>query len=98
MLCFLSVRRLKPGAFDDFRKAWEPPEWPPEFVRAYHARNVGDENEVVSFGLAEMDRSDLERWRSERADQNRQRQEAMAPFVESVSTDAIFEVIDVVEP
>ena len=24
MLCALSVRRLKPGSYDDFRAAWEP--------------------------------------------------------------------------
>jgi hypothetical protein len=27
MHAFLTVRRLKPGSYDDWRKAWEPEEW-----------------------------------------------------------------------
>jgi len=34
MICFLSARRLKPGAYDDFCQAWEPEHWPPEAIRA----------------------------------------------------------------
>ncbi|MFL5608413.1 MAG: hypothetical protein ACJ8AD_18305, partial [Gemmatimonadaceae bacterium] len=50
MLCLMSARRLKPGAFEQFRRAWEPDsdDYPPGFQRAYHARNVRDEDEIVS--------------------------------------------------
>ena len=53
MICFLSARRLKPGAFDDFRRAWGPERWPPEAIRAYHLRGPDDKNLVASFGLYE---------------------------------------------
>jgi hypothetical protein len=64
MICFLSARRLKPGAFNEFRRAWEPERWPAEAVRAYHLRSSDDENLVVSFGLYEGGLADRERIRT----------------------------------
>ena len=50
MIVMLSARRLKPGAWEQFRNAWDPGDaMPPGFQRAYHARNIRDEDEVVSF-------------------------------------------------
>jgi hypothetical protein len=56
MLCFLTVRKLKPGSYESFREAWDPGEDVPAgftegFTRAYHLRNLEDENEVISFGF-----------------------------------------------
>ena len=44
MLVFFSGRRLKPGSYDQFRRAWMPEgeELPQETVAIYHARNVKD--------------------------------------------------------
>lgn len=96
MLVFLTQRRLKPGAFDEFRKAWEPDEMP-EGVRevAYHARSVDNPDEIISFGLAyDMEPADLARLREELTDADAERQERMAEFVEWTGIDAVFEVID----
>lgn len=96
MLVFLTQRRLKPGAFDEFRKAWEPDEMP-EGVRevAYHARSVDNPDEIISFGLAyDMEPGDLARLREELTDADAERQERMAEFVEWTGIDAVFEVID----
>lgn len=39
MIVMFSARRLKPGAWDQFRRAWDPGDTkPPGFQRAYHAR------------------------------------------------------------
>jgi hypothetical protein len=38
----LTVRKLKPGTFDDWRKAWEPDKWPEAMTKAYILRNVND--------------------------------------------------------
>ena len=55
MIVMFTARRLKPGAFEQFRRAWDPgDEKPPGFQRAYHARNIRDEDEVISFGLFDM--------------------------------------------
>jgi heme-degrading monooxygenase HmoA len=96
MLCALSVRRLKPGAYEDFRRAWEPEEFPAGFTKAYHLRNLNDENQVVSFGFYDGSPEDLERIRDEQKEEERQGR--MAEFVESSDVDAMFEVVDEVTP
>jgi heme-degrading monooxygenase HmoA len=100
MLCFLSARRLKPGAYDQFRRAWEPPsdEYPPGFQRAYHVRNVRDEDEIVSFGLFEGSLEEIRAWRAEHEQEELKRQDKMAAFVENLHVEGIYEVIEVVEP
>ena len=53
MLVMFSPRRLKPGAWEQFRGAWDPGEvLTPGFQRDYHARNIRDEDEVISFGCS----------------------------------------------
>ena len=43
MIVMFSARRLKPGAWEQFRRAWDPgDDKPPGFQRAYHARNIRD--------------------------------------------------------
>jgi heme-degrading monooxygenase HmoA len=98
MIVMLSARRLKPGAWDQFRRAWDPgDEKPPGFQRAYHARNIRDEDEVVSFGLFEMSEDDYRRWRDGAdADENR-RVDSLSDFVENTHAEGVYEVIEVVE-
>ncbi|MDP8942820.1 MAG: hypothetical protein M3N16_01665 [Actinomycetota bacterium] len=96
MLVFLTQRRLKPDAFEEFRKAWEP-EQMPEGIRevAYHARSLENPDEIISFGLAyDLGREDLARLREEFSDADVERQQRMAQFVEWTGVDAVFEVID----
>jgi len=95
MLCALTVRKLKPGAFEEFRKAWEPDEVPPGFTRAYHLRNLQDPDEVISFGFFEGTIDDLRRAQQE-FDYASQRARVDAT-VESTGTDAIFEVVEEVD-
>jgi hypothetical protein len=97
MICFLSARRLKPGAFDEFRRAWEPERWPPEAVRAYHLRSSDDENLVVSFGLYEGGLADRERIRDGHGD-DAARLERVAEHVQETLLEGVFEVIEEVEP
>jgi hypothetical protein len=95
MLCFLTARRLKPGSFADFRKAWEPVEWDPRFVRAYHVRNLNDENEVFSFGLFDGGPED---YRAMPRDREEARVARIGEFVEEVLVDGVYEVVDEVTP
>jgi heme-degrading monooxygenase HmoA len=99
MIVMFTARRLKPGAWDQFRQAWEPPdgEKPPGFQRAYHARNIRDEDEVISFGLFDMTKDDYHRWRSEADAQETQRVDRLSAFVENEHVSGVFEVIDTVE-
>ena len=52
----LTVRKLKPGSYDDWRKAWEGDRSDfPEGAHAYVCRNMKDADEIVAFGMVETD-------------------------------------------
>jgi heme-degrading monooxygenase HmoA len=98
MIVMFSARRLKPGAWEQFRRAWDPGEArPPGFQRAFHARNIRDEDEIISFGLFDMNEEDYHRWRAETDAQEMQRIDRLSQFVENQLVEGVFEVIDVVE-
>ena len=98
MLVFFSARRLKPGAWEQFRRAWDPgDEKPPGFQRAYHARNIRDEDEIVSFGIFDMTEADYRNWRAEHDADEIQRVDRISAFVENDHVSGVFEVVDVVE-
>jgi hypothetical protein len=51
MISTLTARRLKPGAYDAFRSAWDPGGVPEGWTRIFHVRDVEDPDVVISFGL-----------------------------------------------
>jgi heme-degrading monooxygenase HmoA len=99
MFVMFTARRLKPDAWEQFRTAWEPEEdRPPGFQRAYHARNIRDEDEIISFGLFDATIDDYRQWR-ERADaQVLQREDRMAAFVQHEYVSGVYEVVEEYEP
>ena len=95
MLVFFSARRLKPGAWDQFRQAWEGDgDRPPGFQRAYHARNIRDEDEVISFGIFDTTKDDYHAWRSANESQENSRVDALSAFVENEHASGVYEVIE----
>jgi hypothetical protein len=98
MIVMLTARRLKPGSWDQFRRAWDPGDArPPGFQRAYHARNIRDEDEVISFGLFDMSIEDYRRWREEADAQENQRVDALSAYVENQHVSGVYEVTESVE-
>ena len=98
MIVMFSARRLKPGAWEQFRRAWDPGgAKPPGFQRAYHARNIRDEDEVISFGLFDMTKDDYHAWRSEADAEENRRVDALSQFVENDHVSGVYEVIDTVD-
>ena len=98
MIVMFTARRLKPGAWEEFRRAWDPgDDKPPGFQRAYHARNIRDEDEVISFGLFDMSEADYRRWRGEADAEENQRVDQMSAFVANEYVSGVFEVVDTVE-
>jgi heme-degrading monooxygenase HmoA len=98
MIVMLSARRLKPGAWEQFRRAWDPGDTkPPGFQTAYHARNIRDEDEIVSFGIFDMSEDEYRSWRAEADAGENQRVEQLSQFVENEPVSGVYEVIDVVE-
>ncbi len=98
MIVMFSARRLKPGAWEQFRRAWEGEgEGPPGLQRAYHARNIRDEDEVISFGLFDMTEDDDRRWREAGDAGENKRVEELSAFVENDHVSGVYEVVEVLE-
>jgi heme-degrading monooxygenase HmoA len=98
MIVMFTARRLKPGAWEQFRRAWDPgDERPPGFRRAYHARNIRDEDEIISFGLFDMSIDDYRRWRSEADAQETTRVDRLSAFVQNEYVSGVYEVVEEVE-
>jgi hypothetical protein len=63
MLCAHTVRRLKPGSYDEFAEKFVPGDEaaPAGWVRFHVLRNLADENEVITFGFFDGTLDELER-------------------------------------
>jgi hypothetical protein len=96
MLCALTVRTLRPGTFDQFRHAFmrhENLDDPPAgYVRFNMIRNAERPDEVICFGLFDGTVAELRRTAAEQG--YAQQLEAIAPFVESVGADGLYEVVE----
>jgi heme-degrading monooxygenase HmoA len=98
MIVMFSARHLKPGAWDQFRRAWDPGDArPPGLQRVYHARNIRDEDEIISFGLFDMTKDEYHRWRSEADAQEMKRVDHLSAFVKSEPVAGVYEVIEELE-
>jgi hypothetical protein len=76
---WITTRRIKEGAYEEFRRVWRPKEFPEGMLRAYECFSE-DSNEVV--GISTWDSLESrERYRL--SDVEAERREAMAPFVEA---------------
>jgi heme-degrading monooxygenase HmoA len=100
MLCALTVRRLKPGTFEDFRKAFMGPmnagDPPPGWVRFNMIRNAEDPDEVVCFGFFDGSLEDLQRESSD-GEGRSQQQRDIEPYVASTGADGLYEVVENLE-
>jgi heme-degrading monooxygenase HmoA len=96
MLCALTVRTLKPETFEQFREAFMQSEDadnpPPGFVRFDMIRNTENPDEVICFGFFDGTVDELRRVAAEQDYAGQL--EAIAPFVESVGADGLYEVVE----
>jgi hypothetical protein len=102
MLVFFSARRLKGGHWDDFRKAWsgdsdDAPSDLPEGSVIYHARNIKDEDEVISFGIFDVGKESVNQVRGSE-DEELKRQDAMAEHVHDIPLEGVYEVVEEIKP
>jgi len=100
MICTLTARRLKPGAYEQFREAWDPTRVNHEALRQwrriYHCRDVSDPEVVISFGLFD---GSLRELRAAQAELGRGAQVArVEPLIEAVLLDGSFEVVEELAP
>ncbi len=92
MLCAHTVRRLKPGAFEEFAEKFMPSgdEAPSGWVRFHMLRGLSNENEVVTFGFFDGTLEELERGQAEEGYE--ERRAAIDPLVEEVVVNGIYEI------
>ena len=74
---WITTRRLKPGAHEQFSRAWRPREFPPGMLRAYECYSA-DGTEVVGVSIWDSPES-RERYRLSEVEN--ERRAAMAPYV-----------------
>jgi len=96
MLCALTARRLKPGTFERFREVFlrhETLENPPEgYMRFNMIRNTEGPDEAVCFGFFDGTVDGLRRTAAEQG--YAEQLEAIAPFVDSVGADGLYEIVE----
>lgn len=99
----LTIRRLKLGTYEQWRKAWDDPDdpdslWVDGEEKAYIVRSLDDPDVVVAFGFLHGDPDELNRLRQDPEVERkmRKRVEAMAEFTEEVLSDGSYEVVEVV--
>jgi hypothetical protein len=97
MYAALTVRKLKPGTYDEWRRAWEPDEWPEGSQKAYILRNLQDPDEVIAFGFFEQNIEELKS-DPEFVRKMDERVERMAPHIDSTGADGLYEVVEEVVP
>ena len=94
MKVVFAARRLNPGQYEAFRKAWEPPDGFPEgFARAYIIRDMNDPDVVITFGLFEVSDERADQLKTELEPSERARHEAMAPYVAETLVAGLYDVV-----
>jgi len=79
---WITTRKIKPGTYEEFRRAWRPKEFPEGMAWAYECFSE-EANQVV--GISIWDSVDSrERYRV--SDVESERRQAMAPYVEAESS------------
>jgi heme-degrading monooxygenase HmoA len=79
---WITTRRIKPGSYEEFRRAWRPREFPQGMLRAYECFSE-ERSEVVGISIWDSLES-RERYRVSEVEA--ERRQAMAPYVESESS------------
>jgi len=96
MLCALTVRTLRPGTFEEFREAFMRHEdlesAPAGYVRFNMIQGVESPDEVICFGFFDGTIDELRRIVAERG--YPEQLEAIAPFVETVGADGLYEIVE----
>ena len=92
MKAVFTARRLNAGHYDDFRKAWEPDEWPQGFTGAYIMRDTADPDQITIIGLFDVSDDDAARLQADLEPSEKARHERMAPHVAETLVSGLFDV------
>ena len=93
MLCAHTIRRLKPGTFDQFIERFGPPEGaePHGWVRFHALRSLGDEDVVITFGFFDGSLGEMERSQNDLG--YAEQKASIAPLVDEVLSNGVYEIV-----
>jgi hypothetical protein len=96
MLCAVTIRTIKPGCFDAFRREWEPRPWPPELSRVVVSRNEQEPDQVLTASFIDVTPEDFEALRDHSAilGAEEERLSRIAEYEEAVVFKGVFEVVE----
>ena len=92
MKAVFTARRLNAGHYDDFRKAWEPDQWPAGFSGAYLMRDTADPDQITVIGLFDVSDDEAARLQANLEPSERERHERMAPHIAETLVSGLFDV------
>jgi len=100
MMCAVTVRSIKPGAYEAFREAWEPDPWPPELQRVVISRSDEDPDQVLTVSYFDLEPEALELARDDtsRLAAEEARLHRCAEHVDQIVFKGIFQVVEELEP
>ena len=100
MMALVSIRQIRPGSYDEFRKAWEPDPWWPQLAKLVVLRNDDNPDEVMTVGYFDITADELEALRDspEVLRSEAERLERIAPYEERLVVNGIFEVAEEISP
>ena len=96
MFCAVTIRSIKPGSFDDFRREWEPRPWPPELSRVLVSRNEQDPDQVLTASFIDMPPERFEDLRDDPRllGAEEERLSRIAQYEEALVYKGIFEIVE----
>ena len=93
MLCAHTVRRLKPGSFDEFREKFGPPDDAPAgWVRFHMLRSLSNPDEVVTFGFFDGTLEEMERGQAEQGYE--EVKASVDSIVDEVIANGVYEIVE----
>lgn len=94
MIAIVSVRRIKSGTYDEFRRAWEPDPWYPGLKRVLISRGDEDPDEVLTVGYFDLSLEEFDSLRDspEFLSQEERRLRALSEFEETLRLSEVYVV------
>ena len=100
MMCAVAVRRIKPGSYEEFRKAWYHDPWLPRYEKALVLRNEDSPDHVMTMAFFDGSGEAYEAARDDpatmRAEADRLRR--IAQWEERVLMSGVYELVEEVLP
>ncbi len=93
MLCAHTIRKLKPGKFEEFAATFTPGEdgAPEGWVGFHMLRSLADEDEVITFGFFDGTIEELEANQGEHGYE--ELRDSIAPLVDEVRSNGVYAVV-----